>query len=88
MNLVAEVNHLLATMAAAQVAAPKPRPTKECRECEGHGQFADVCGEDTSGMGGISPIYRYTRCDECRGTGRVEHDDLCDCDECFVDEDE
>lgn len=87
LDLAANANALLASIVATHAAhAPRPVPTKECPECEGHGEAEYVIGEDRSGMGGISPICRYVRCERCDGTGEVEHDDLCDCPECWTED--
>ena len=42
----------------------EPRPVR-CAECEGAGTLERVVGEDRSGMGGISPVTRDERCEEC-----------------------
>jgi hypothetical protein len=83
LDLAAEANRLLATIAAAQVAAP-PRPTRECPECDGHGRIivATRCIH-LSGMGGpYAPDEITAPCRDCDGTGEVEHHELCDCDDC------
>ena len=48
---------------------------KPCLECDGEGYWLRVVGENTSGLGGISPITRTVKCEECGGTGKVECED-------------
>ena len=63
---------------------PELRPTKACPECDGAGWLLyEWFGDNRSGLGGISPTQRHSRCAECEGTGEVEHDELCDCDLCY-----
>ena len=39
-------------------------------DCDG-GYWERIVGEDRSGMGGISPITRTERCEDCDGSGLV-----------------
>lgn len=53
----------------------KTAPMIECPECEGACEFVRVIGENASGLGGISPIERYTRCGRCDGAGEIPDPD-------------
>ena len=52
----------------------KPK-MKVCPECDGACEFETVVGENRSGLGGISPIVRYSKCKRCGGLGEIEDEE-------------
>ena len=61
-------------------------PMRTCPDCDGHGSFQFLMSEDTGGMGGIFPIYGTDECETCDGVGEIPHDEFCDCDICYREE--
>ena len=52
---------------------PKMKP---CPECDGEGEvWWDADYVDRGGLGGMSPVQKYAKCDRCRGTGEIEDEE-------------